>query len=137
MQQTLTGLPPHGRRLARKEEVQGLSPRTRTKETASQSWGFSLGILNCYALFMAENFADMLIVGDKSNSLGRVSEVIEHILNDPERLEELYSCLFNEDARVRMRAADALEKICRQHSDWLEAFIDRFPNDLATSTRHL
>jgi hypothetical protein len=86
---------------------------------------------------MAENFADMLIVGDKSNSLGRVSEVIEHVLNDPERLEELYSCLFNEDARVRMRAADALEKICRQHSDWLEAFIDRFPNDLATSTRHL
>ena len=36
---------------------------------------------------------------------------------------------------MRMRAADALEKICRQHSDWLEAFIDRFPNDLATSTQ--
>ena len=43
MQQTLTGLLPHGRRLARKEEVQGLSPRTRTKETASQSWGFFFG----------------------------------------------------------------------------------------------
>ena len=36
---------------------------------------------------------------------------------------------------MRMRAADALEKICRQHSDWLEAFIDPFPNDLATSTQ--
>jgi hypothetical protein len=56
-------------------------------------------------------------------------------LHDPDRLEELYSCLFNEDAWVRMRAADALEKICRQHSDWLEAFIDPFPNDLATSTQ--
>ena len=139
MQQTLTGLPLHGRRLARKEEVQGLSPRTVPvpKKQPHNRGAFSLGILNCYALFMAENFADMLIVGDKSNSLGKVSEVIEHILHDPDRLEELYSCLFNEDAWVRMRAADALEKICRQHSDWLEAFIDRFPNDLATSTRHL
>jgi hypothetical protein len=27
------------------------------------------------------------------------------------------------------------KKICRQHSDCLEAFIDRFPNDLATSTQ--
>jgi HEAT repeat protein len=33
-------------------------------------------------------------------------------LHDPERLEELYSCLFNEDAWVRMRAADALENLC-------------------------
>jgi hypothetical protein len=32
-------------------------------------------------------------------------------------------------------APDALEKVCRQHPDWLEAFIDRFSNDLATSTQ--
>jgi hypothetical protein len=32
MQQTLTGLPPHGRRLVRKEDVQGLSPFTAPKK---------------------------------------------------------------------------------------------------------
>jgi hypothetical protein len=87
MQQMLTGLPPHGRRLVRKEEVQGLSPVPAPKKQPHNRGAYSLGILNCCALFMAENFADMLIVGDKSNSLGRVSEVIEHILHDPDRLE--------------------------------------------------
>jgi hypothetical protein len=87
MQQMLTGLPPHGRRLVRKEEVQGLSPVPTPKKQPHNRGAYSLGILNCCALFMAENFADMLIVGDKSNSLGRVSEAIEHILHDPDRLE--------------------------------------------------
>jgi hypothetical protein len=87
MQQMHTGLPPHGRRLVRKEEVQGLSPVPAPKKQPHNRGAYSLGILNCCALFMAENFADMLIVGDKSNSLSRVSEVIEHILHDPDRLE--------------------------------------------------
>ena len=36
---------------------------------------------------------------------------------------------------VRMRAADALEKICRVHPDWLEPYIDKFSSDFATSTQ--
>jgi hypothetical protein len=54
---------PHGRRLVRKEKVQGLSLCTAPKKQPHNRAAFSLGILNCYALFMAENFADMLIVG--------------------------------------------------------------------------
>lgn len=77
----------------------------------------------------------MLTVGWKSNSLGRVNEVIEIVLADKRRLEELYQCLFDEDAWVRMRAADAIEKVCRVHPDWLEAYIDRFSQELAASTQ--
>jgi hypothetical protein len=82
---------------------------------------------------MAEKFVNMLMVGGKSNSLGRTNEVIELVLNDRARLEELYGCLFHEDAWLRMRAADALEKICRRHSDWLVPYIDRFLGDFSTS----
>lgn len=77
----------------------------------------------------------MLTVGGKSNSLGKVNEVIELVLKDRTRLDELYNCLFDGDAWVRMRAADALEKICREQPDWLLPYIDRFAKDLATSTQ--
>lgn len=77
----------------------------------------------------------MLAVGGASNSLGKVSEVIELVLSDKSRLEELYGCLFNDDAWIRMRAADALEKVCRVHPDWLLPYIDRLFKDLATSTQ--
>ena len=84
---------------------------------------------------MNGNFAEMLAAGGKSNSLGRVNEVIELVLHDESRLDELYDCLFHEDAWVRMRAADAFEKICREHPDWLLPYVDRFPEELAVSNQ--
>lgn len=77
----------------------------------------------------------MLAVGGKSNSLGKVKEVIEIILEDKSRLSELYDCLFDNDAWVRMRAADALEKVCREHPEWLLIYMDKFTNELAESTQ--
>lgn len=82
---------------------------------------------------MKEAFAEMLTVGGKSNSLGRVNEVIDLVLRDKPRIDELYDCLFDDDAWLRMRAADALEKVCRQHPDWIVPYIDRFSTELATS----
>ncbi|HJQ08049.1 MAG TPA: hypothetical protein VJ836_01050 [Candidatus Saccharimonadales bacterium] len=80
---------------------------------------------------MSETFAEILTAGGHANSLGRVNEVIEHVLKDRKRLDELYGCLFADDAWVKMRAADALEKICRQHPDWILPYIDRFSQELA------
>jgi hypothetical protein len=82
-----------------------------------------------------EALATMLAAGGKSNSLGRVDEVIELVLSDQSRLDELYRCLFHPDAWVRMRAADALEKICRDRPDWLLPYVDRFPGELAVSSQ--
>ena len=84
---------------------------------------------------MKEHFAEMLTGGGHANSLGRVNEVIEIVLSDKSRLDELYDCLFEDDAWVRMRAADALEKICREHSDWLLPYVDRFADKLHASTQ--
>ena len=76
-----------------------------------------------------------MLMHGKPNSLGEVPAVIDMVLTDHQRLPELYDCLFNDDAWVRMRAADALEKICRVHPDWLEPYVDKFSSDLATSTQ--
>ena len=82
---------------------------------------------------MKETFAEILAVGGKSNSLGRAAEVTEAVLQDQTLLEQLYQCLFDEDAWIRMRAADSLEKVCRVHPEWLLPYTDRFAIDLATS----
>jgi hypothetical protein len=79
------------------------------------------------------SFAEMLAVGGKSNSLGRAQDVIQSVLEDKALLDELYECLFNEDAWIRMRAADSLEKICRIHPDWLVPYLDKISNDLSSS----
>ena len=76
-----------------------------------------------YDWCMNESFAEILRVGGRSNSLGRTVEVIETVLADHSRVEELYNCLFQDDAWLRMRAVDALEKICRKHADWLAPYI--------------
>jgi hypothetical protein len=84
---------------------------------------------------MTERFTDMFMTGSHANSLGRVNEVIEIVLGDRSRMDELYNCLFADDAWVRMRAADTLEKVCRVHPDWLLPYIDKFASDLLISTQ--
>lgn len=84
---------------------------------------------------MVETFEEILSVGGRSNSLGRTSEVIELVLDDKTRLDELYLCVFNDDAWIRMRAMDAIEKICRQHSEWLMCYVDGFQSELTSSSQ--
>ncbi len=81
------------------------------------------------------SFAEMLTVGGKSNSLGLVNEVIAEVLNDRSRLDELYECLFDGNAWTRMRAADALEKVCREHPEWLQPYVDKLLDELTTSSQ--
>lgn len=54
---------------------------------------------------MIQTFAAMHAEGGHANSLGRVNDVIELVLPDRPCLDELYACLFDDDAWVRMRAA--------------------------------
>jgi len=82
---------------------------------------------------MSKAFKELLTVGGKSNSLGRAGEVVASVLDDTSRVEELYQCMFHEDAWVRMRAADSFEKICRERSDIILPYIDRIQAELASS----
>ena len=73
---------------------------------------------------MPEAFADML-EGGHHNSLGRAEEVVGVVLADHVRLDELFSCLAASDELVRMRAGDALEKVCRERPEWFEPHIEQ------------
>lgn len=84
---------------------------------------------------MSEMFKQKLAVGGKKNSLGLTQEVVQEVLRNKNRLAELYECLFDEDAWIRMRAADGLEKICRVHPEWLEPHLEKLFTDMATSSQ--
>lgn len=73
---------------------------------------------------------DIIRGGDK-RSLKGVDETVQLVLANPEKLSELYNCLFYDDEIVKMRASDALEKICRQRPDLLEPYLDKLIDDVA------
>mgnify|MGYP006369948421 CR=1 FL=1 len=82
-----------------------------------------------------QTYEAILAVGGKSNSLGRASEVIEMVLANPASLDELFQCIFANDAWIRMRAIDSFEKICRLHPEWIEPYIDTMLSELTSSTQ--
>lgn len=71
------------------------------------------------------------LTGGDPRSLGRTEEVVRYVQEHPERLDDLFECAFDGDAVIRMRAGDALEKICRQHPTWLAPYADRVLTELA------
>lgn len=71
-----------------------------------------------------EAFADVLRAGGPTNALGRTGEVVEAVLAAPDRLRELLDCVLDEDAWVRMRAVDAVEKVCRADPARLQPYVE-------------
>jgi hypothetical protein len=63
----------------------------------------------------------MLTGGDR-RSTGRSQDVVEIVLANPKRFGEVYAGLEDPDPLVRMRAADALEKITAQRPELLRPY---------------
>jgi hypothetical protein len=63
----------------------------------------------------------MLQGGDR-RSLGKANQVAAQILEDSDQLLDLIECLWSDDPVVRMRAADAAEKVSVRRPDLLQPF---------------
>ena len=57
-----------------------------------------------------QKLRDLLRGGDR-RSLGRANQVAALVLRDPRHFPELIECMWSDDPVVRMRAADAAEKV--------------------------
>ena len=81
----------------------------------------------------ADSKADVLrkLGGGDRRSIGRVDEVVAHVLAEPELFEALFDGLSVADPLVRMRAADAVEKITAKHADWLKPYKRRLLGPVA------
>ena len=72
-----------------------------------------------------------MLTGGHPNSLGRTLEVVDIILADESKLEELYECYFSEDEVVRLRVSNAMKRVCKAHPEWLEPYIDKLLNEIS------
>lgn len=57
--------------------------------------------------------------GGDRRSIGKVDEVVVDVLNNPQLFSTLFDCILVDDPVVRMRAADAVEKITAEHPEYL------------------
>lgn len=76
-----------------------------------------------------ESFAEML-TGGHPNSLGRTVEVVELVLAEPERLDDLYACYASADEVVRLRTSNAFKRVSRERPEWLVPYLDRFLTEI-------
>jgi hypothetical protein len=63
-----------------------------------------------------------LLEGGDRRSIGRADEVAENVSHNPALFPELMQCLWSRDPVVRMRAADATEKVTRTLPDLLRPY---------------
>ncbi len=66
-----------------------------------------------------DSLLDKLAGGDR-RSIGRVSEVVADVLEDPTLFEVVFNGMLDDDPIVRMRSADAVEKITAKHPQYLQ-----------------
>jgi hypothetical protein len=72
-----------------------------------------------------------LLTGGNPRGLRNAGIVIDAASRRPERLEELVQCVFSADEIVRMRASDALEKVCRSRPALLQPFVPRLLGEMS------
>jgi hypothetical protein len=63
-----------------------------------------------------------MLEGTDRRSIGRSDEVAQIVLKRPQRFRELIKCLWNENPVLRMRAADAAEKVSYQKPRLLDGY---------------
>ena len=93
---------------------------------------FIFAYLNNYCCMKAESVTiEKMLSGGHPNSLGRTLEVVEIVLNDQNRLEELYQCYFSSDEVVRLRTSNAMKRICKEHPDCLAPYLTRLLTEIS------
>ncbi len=73
------------------------------------------------------------LTGGDRRSIGRSNEVVADVLDDPSLFDALFQGLTAADPLVRMRAADAVEKITAQRPDLLQPYHAALLNEVARS----
>lgn len=71
--------------------------------------------------------------GGDRRSIGKVDKVVSQILKDTSLFDELFNGLYHANDVVRMRSADAIEKISRTNPELLKPYKTKIINDISKS----
>lgn len=76
---------------------------------------------------------DFRLTGGDRRSIGRSNEVVAAVLRDPSLFGVLFDGLWSSDPLIRLRTADALEKITVKHPEWLQPYKEQLIRQVAQS----
>jgi HEAT repeat protein len=71
------------------------------------------------------------LAGRDRRSIGRSNEVVADVLRHPSRFASLFAGMLSDDPLIRMRAADAVEKISATHPRYLFPYKKKLMNQVA------
>jgi len=69
--------------------------------------------------------------GGDRRSIGKVDDIVRTVLEQPDLFETLFNGMLSDDALMRMRAADAVEKITRTRPDLLQPHKQKMMDQVA------
>ena len=72
-----------------------------------------------FTMRTSNEIRSLLGQGDR-RTVGHVAELVDVVLRKPKLVSALVECIFDADEGIRMRAADALEKISRKRVEELQ-----------------
>jgi len=84
---------------------------------------------------MSPRKVSVLLDGAGRRSIGRADEVAGLVLKQPKLFRELIRCLWHDDSLIRMRAADAAEKVSAQKPQLLARYKSQLLGLLAETTQ--
>jgi hypothetical protein len=74
---------------------------------------------------------ESMLSGGHPNSLGRTVEVVEWVLADRSRLDDLVSAYDSDDEVVRLRVSSAMKRVTAAHPEWTMAYMDHLQSHVA------
>lgn len=69
--------------------------------------------------------------GGDLRSIGKANEVAETVIKNPSLFPEVFEGILDNDPLIRMRAADALEKVSSKHPEYLQPFKTRLIQEVS------
>jgi len=69
--------------------------------------------------------------GGDLRSIGKADEVVQDILKNPSLFKDCFEGMLNDDPIIRMRSADAIEKVSAKHPEYLQLFKSRLINEVS------
>jgi hypothetical protein len=73
------------------------------------------------------------LAGGDRRSIGRVSEIVAEVLNDSSLFKVVFNGMLSDDPIIRMRSADAVEKITAKHPEYLQPYKEKLIQQVAKS----
>jgi hypothetical protein len=80
---------------------------------------------------MARHVIMQKLAGGDRRSIGKADEVVNEVLEDPRLFDTLFESILAEAEVVRMRAADAIEKITVKRRETLQPYKGRLMEEVA------